>query len=88
MNIVPATKSYENWMHRCTHVVEGDLRYKHQQMRKDPFLFFRSTFYRWVEFWPELCRDLCHAPKVLAVSDAAKEMAKATERYWKKYCRH
>jgi hypothetical protein len=69
MNIVEATKNYEAWMRRCTHVVESDLRYKHQQMRKDPFLFFRSTFYRWVQFWPELCRDLCHAPQVLAVGD-------------------
>ena len=69
MNIIEATKSYENWMRRCTAVVEKDLRYKHQQMRKDPFLFFRSAFYRWVQLWPELCRDLCHAPTVLAVSD-------------------
>jgi hypothetical protein len=50
-------------------VVESDLRYKHQQMRKDPFLFFRSTFYRWVQLWPELCRELENAPKVLAVGD-------------------
>jgi hypothetical protein len=69
MNIVEATKSYENWMRRCTHVIEDDLRYKHQQMREDPFLFFRSTFYRWAQLWPELCRDLRHAPKVLAVGD-------------------
>src|ERR1700730_14452779 len=56
-------------MRRCTQVIDSDLRYKHQQMRKDPFLFFRSTFYRWVQLWPELCRDLCRAPKVLAVGD-------------------
>jgi len=69
MNIIAATKSYEDWMRRCTDVIEGDLRYKHQQMREDPFLFFRSTFYRWAQLWPELCRDLCQAPKVLAVGD-------------------
>lgn len=69
MNIVDATKSYENWMRRCTQVVESDLRYKHQQMRADPFLFFRSTFYRWAQLWPELCPGLCRAPKVLAVGD-------------------
>jgi uncharacterized protein (DUF2252 family) len=69
MNIVEATKSYENWMRRCTHVVESDLRYKHQQMRDDPFLFFRSTFYRWAQLWPELCPDLHRAPKLLAVGD-------------------
>jgi hypothetical protein len=69
MNITEATRSYENWMRRCTDVIESDLRYKHQQMREDPFLFFRSTFYRWAQLWPELCRDLCPAPKVLAVGD-------------------
>src|ERR1700682_628442 len=69
MNIVEATRSYENWMRRCTHVIESDLRYKHEQMREDPFLFFRSTFYRWAQLWPELCPDLCRAPKVLAVGD-------------------
>jgi len=69
MDIIEATKSYENWMRRCTDVVEKDLRYKHQQMREDPFLFFRSAFYRWAQLWPELCRDLCHAPTVLAVGD-------------------
>src|SRR5260221_1307475 len=35
MNIIEATRSYENWMRRCTHVIEDDLRYKHQQMRED-----------------------------------------------------
>jgi Uncharacterized protein conserved in bacteria (DUF2252) len=69
MNIVEATRSYENWMRRCTHVVASDLRYKHQQMREDPFLFFRSTFYRWAQLWPELCPELHRAPKVLAVGD-------------------
>ena len=69
MDIIEATKSYENWMRRCTDVVESDLRYKHQQMREDPFLLFRSAFYRWAQLWPELCRDLCHAPRVLAVGD-------------------
>ena len=69
MDIIEATKSYENWMRRCTDIVESDLRYKHQQMREDPFLFFRSAFYRWVQLWPNLCRDLCHAPTVLAVGD-------------------
>jgi len=69
MNIIEATRSYENWMRQCTDVVESHLRYKHQQMREDPFLFFRSTFYRWAQLWPELCRDLCPAPKVLAVGD-------------------
>lgn len=69
MNIREATKSYEKWMRQCTAVVETDLRSKHEQMRENPFLFFRGTFYRWAQLWPELCADLCHAPAVLAVGD-------------------
>src|SRR5258708_20889274 len=38
-------------------------------MREIPFFFFRRTFYRWTQLWPELCRDLRQAPKVLAVGD-------------------
>jgi transposase len=42
---------------------------KHKQMRKSPFLFFRGTFYRWAQLWPEVCANLRDAPKVLAVGD-------------------
>jgi hypothetical protein len=50
MNTRQATSSYEEWMrHCCTTVVEADLRFKHRQMRKEPFLFFRATFYRWAQ---------------------------------------
>ena len=69
MNIHQATQSYENWMRSCTTVVEAHLRLKHKQMRKSPFLFFRGTFYRWAQLWPEICADLRDAPKVLAVGD-------------------
>jgi hypothetical protein len=69
MNIQQATRHYEDWLRTCTNVVESDLRFKHQQMREHPFLFFRGTFYRWAQLWPELCADLCDAPKVLAVAD-------------------
>jgi hypothetical protein len=70
MNTRQATSSYEAWMRKCgPTVVEADLRFKHQQMRKEPFLFFRATFYRWAQLWPDLCADLLHAPKVLAVGD-------------------
>ena len=69
MNIHQATRSYENWMRSCTPVIETHLRLKHKQMRKSPFLFFRGTFYRWAQLWPELCANLRDAPKVLAVGD-------------------
>ncbi|MGB6484912.1 MAG: DUF2252 family protein [Candidatus Acidiferrales bacterium] len=29
----------------------------------------RGTFYRWIQIWPEVCKDLCSAPEVLAVGD-------------------
>jgi len=67
MNILKATQSYENWMRKCTTVVEAHRRLKHEQMKRAPFLFFRGTFYRWIQLWPEICPDLRDAPKVLAV---------------------
>jgi hypothetical protein len=69
MNIHKATKSYEQWMRRCTTVVESELRSKHEQMREDLFAFFRGTFYRWAQIWPDVCRDVSRAPKVLASGD-------------------
>ena len=53
----------------CTTVIEADLQFKHRQMRKEPFLFFRATFYRWAQQWPDVCADLRQAPKILAVGD-------------------
>jgi uncharacterized protein (DUF2252 family) len=69
MNIHKATQSYENWMRGCTAVIEAHLRLKHKQMRGSPFLFFRGTFYRWAQLWPDVCASLRDAPKVLAVGD-------------------
>jgi hypothetical protein len=50
-------------------VIEAHLRLKHKQMRESPFLFFRGTFYRWAQLWPDVCASLRDAPKVLAVGD-------------------
>jgi hypothetical protein len=69
MNIHKATKSYEKWMRSCTHVVEAELRSKHERIREDLFDFFRGTFYRWAQLWPEVCPDLSRAPRVLASAD-------------------
>src|ERR1700722_14282281 len=69
MDIVQATRRFEAWLRRRITVVEPDLRYKHRQMRADPFLFFRATFYRWAQLWPEHCPKLARAPEVLAVGD-------------------
>ena len=46
MDIRQATASYEAWLRGCTTVVQAALKTKHQQMRDDPFYFFRGTYYR------------------------------------------
>jgi hypothetical protein len=69
MDIVEATRRFEAWLRRRVTVVEGDLAYKHERMRADPFLFFRATFYRWAQLWPEHCPKLARAAEVLAVGD-------------------
>jgi len=69
MDIVEATRRFEAWLRRRITVVGPDLRYKHQQMRADPFLFFRATYYRWAQLWMEHCPKLARAPGVLAVGD-------------------
>jgi Uncharacterized protein conserved in bacteria (DUF2252) len=69
MTINQATTSYETWMRRCTTVVDAHLRRKHRQMRDDLFCFLRGSFYRWIQLWPAVCRDLQKAPQVLAVGD-------------------
>ncbi len=69
MDIVESTLRFEAWLRRRITVVERDLAYKHTQMRADPFLFFRATFYRWAQLWPEHCPKLSRVPKVFAVGD-------------------
>lgn len=69
MNIVKATHRFEEWLGRHTQLVKADLRLKHQQMGAAVFPFFRATFYRWMQSWPDVCPDLAKAPRVLAVGD-------------------
>jgi len=69
VNILEATRRFEKWLRRRIGVAEADLEYKHRQMRDDPFLFFRATFYRWAQLWPEACPKLAGAPRVHAVGD-------------------
>ena len=68
-DFVRATRSYETWLGTQVRIVRSDLAYKHEQMAVDPFPFLRSTFYRWVEIFPELCPELAGAPRLLAVGD-------------------
>ena len=69
MDVVESTRRFEVWLRRRIPVVESDLVYKHAQMRADPFLFFRATFYRWAQLWPKRCPDLARGPVVMTVGD-------------------
>ena len=68
-DIVQATAEFEKWASRHVHMVQSDVKLKHQNMANAAFPFFRATFYRWAQWWPILCPELAHAPQVLAVGD-------------------
>jgi len=67
--IFTATDSYEAWVGTCTQVSQKDLQAKHELLAEGTFPFLRGTFYRWMQLWPELCKDLATAPQPLAVGD-------------------
>jgi len=69
MNIVKATKKFEDWLGLHIRIVEPNLRFKHEQMAAALFPFFRATFYRWLQLWPEQCAELDRVPHLLSVGD-------------------
>jgi hypothetical protein len=69
MNVLKATARFERWLASHAPLVKPDLRVKHRRMAEAVFPFFRATFYRWVQLWPEICLDLAKAPTILAVGD-------------------
>jgi hypothetical protein len=69
MNFVKATRSYEKWLAGHLRLVPADLAQKHDYMAQSFFAFFRGTFYRWAELWPEVCASMAGAPEVVAVGD-------------------
>ncbi|MGA8540319.1 MAG: DUF2252 family protein, partial [Terriglobales bacterium] len=69
MNIIKATKKYEDWLGHHIRIVERDLQFKHEQMAAALFPFFRATFYRWLQVWPEECTGLDRVPNILSVGD-------------------
>jgi len=69
MNVVKATRQFEDWLGHRTDLVKKDLRLKHVAMKSAAFPFFRATYYRWAQIWPQICPDLAKAPPVLAVGD-------------------
>lgn len=69
MNVVKATRRFEDWIGQHIAIVRPDLRLKHRNMAGGLFPFLRATFYRWMQIWPEVCPDLAKAPRLLAVGD-------------------
>jgi Uncharacterized protein conserved in bacteria (DUF2252) len=69
MNVFKATASFEQWLAKRIPIVGEDLKLKHKSMAEAAFPFFRATFYRWLQLWPEQCGDLAKAPAVLAIGD-------------------
>jgi len=69
MNIFKATAEFERWLAGQLPIIRQDLALKHEHMAEAAFPFFRATFYRWLQLWPEHCADLTKAPAVLGVGD-------------------
>lgn len=67
--IPTVTREYETWLAMYTSPIKADLALKHVLMKRDVFSFFRATFYRWIQVWPNVCAEMVTAPKVLAVGD-------------------
>ena len=69
MNVVKATRHFEEWVGSRTDLVKRDLRLKHASMKAGVFHFLRATYYRWAQIWPEVCSELAKGPQVLAIGD-------------------
>lgn len=69
MNVVKATRQFEDWLGHRTDIVKKDLRLKHSSMKAEVFPFLRATYYRWAQIWPQVSPDLARSPHVLAVGD-------------------
>jgi hypothetical protein len=69
MNIITATTEFEEWLQEQVPLIRQDLTLKHGAMAAAAFPFFRATFYRWLQLWPEVCEGVTEAPKVLGVGD-------------------
>ena len=69
MDIIQATRDYEDWLAARLTLLPDDIRLKHQRMAEGAFPFLRATFYRWAQTWPAVCPESAAAPLVLAVGD-------------------
>jgi uncharacterized protein (DUF2252 family) len=69
MNFIKATRSYEEWLAQRLRLVPADLKWKHDYMARSFFAFFRGTFYRWAQLWPEICPALAKMREIVSVGD-------------------
>jgi Uncharacterized protein conserved in bacteria (DUF2252) len=69
MTFEQATRDYERWLAGEVETVAADFALKHTRMREAVFPFLRGTYYRWAQLFPHHCKELCRAPRVLAVGD-------------------
>jgi hypothetical protein len=69
MNVVKATRQFEDWLARHTDLATRDLGLKHLNMKAQEFPFLRASYYRWAQIWPQVCPELAKGPQVLAVGD-------------------
>jgi len=69
MDIVAATEKYEAWIGERLPMIRADVERKHALMTEAPFPFFRATFYRWAQTWPQDAAESADAPLALAVGD-------------------
>jgi hypothetical protein len=69
--IVSDTHDYQSWLERFGTLHRPDLRYKHTQMAdaRNPFPFFRGTYYRWLRHWLASPPELLDVPRVLSIGD-------------------
>lgn len=67
--IIEATLAFEKWLGAQLPIIKQDLQLKHKYMAEAAFPYFRATFYRWLQLWPEMCPELAKGPRVLAVGD-------------------
>jgi hypothetical protein len=69
MNFRKSTAAYEQWLSQEITILPEDIKHKHEMMSTAIFPFFRGTFYRWAQLFPEVCPDCAKAPELLAVGD-------------------
>jgi hypothetical protein len=69
VNFAAATADYESWLAQELEIVPAGLARKHEMMRAAVFPFFRATFYRWAQLFPEVCPEFAAVLEVLAVGD-------------------